>query len=96
MKSIIQDGEYRVCYLTGRSDHLEEHHVFDGNPGRKLSEKYGLKVWLTAEVHNGSKDSVHQNREMADKLKAEIQQIAMEHYDWTVEEFRLIFGKSYI
>ena len=94
MKSIIQQGDYPVCYLTGRSDHLEEHHVFGGN-NRKLSEKYGLKVYLTAEMHRG-KDGVHNNRELSDELKADIQQKAMEHYNWTIEEFRLIFGKSYI
>ena len=66
--------------------------MFNGIAQRKLSEKYGLKVWLNKEVH----DQMHKSREMRDKLKADIQQKAMEHYDWTVEEFRLIFGKSYI
>lgn len=94
MKSIIQQEDYPVCYLSGRSDNLEEHHVY-GGINRKLSEKYGLKVMLTRELHTGM-DGVHNNRELSDKLKADIQKIAMEHYDWTVEEFRLIFGKSYI
>lgn len=93
MKSIIQDE--KVCYLTGRCDHLEEHHVF-GGMNRKNSEKYGLKIWLTADKHKFKKDSVHMNRELADQIKAEVQMIAMEHYDWSVEEFRLIFGKSYV
>ena len=95
MKSIIQDSECPVCYITGRSDCLEKHHVFGGNPGRKLSEKYGLTIYLTADMHRG-KDGIHNNRELADRIKAEVQKIAMEHYDWTVDEFRLIFGKSYV
>lgn len=95
MKSIIQQGDYPVCYISGRSDHLEEHHVF-GGINRKNSEKYGLKIYLTADKHKFKKDSIHMNRELSDRVKAEVQLIAMEHYDWTVEEFRLIFGKSYI
>lgn len=95
MKSIIPDGEYPVCYLSGRSDNLEIHHVFEGNPGRKLSERYGLKVWLTQEMHTGE-NGVHQNRKLSDRLKAEIQQKAMEYYGWSIEQFRHIFGKSYI
>lgn len=92
MKSIIPDGEYPVCFISGRSDNLELHHVYNGIAERKLSEKYGLKVWLNREIHN----EIHINREMRNQLKADMQKIAMEHYDWSIEEFRLIFGKSYI
>lgn len=92
MKSIIQNE--RVCYITGRGDHLEEHHVW-GGANRKNSEKYGLKIYLTAEMHRG-KDGIHQNRELSDRVKAEVQQLAMEHYGWDITDFRLIFGKSYI
>lgn len=44
MKSILQTE--RECYLSGRTDWLEEHHIFYGQGRRKLSEQYGLKVWL--------------------------------------------------
>lgn len=43
MKSIMQTE--KQCYITGRTSGLQEHHVFEGK-NRKLSEKYGLKVWL--------------------------------------------------
>ena len=91
MKSIIQDE--RVCYITGRGDHLEEHHVF-GGMNRKNSEKYGLKIYLTAEMHRGD-EGVHQNRELSDRIKSEVQQIAMDYYGWDINDFRLIFGKNY-
>lgn len=93
MKSIIQDE--KVCYLTGRADHIEEHHVF-GGINRKNSEKYGLKIYLTQDKHKFKKGSIHMDRELSDRVKAEVQKKAMEYYDWTVDEFRLIFGKSYI
>ena len=93
-KSIIQDE--KVCYITGRGDTLEEHHVFYGTGNRKLSEKYGLKIYLTADMHRNSKDAVHNNRELDMKIKAEVQEKAMEHYGWDIEDFRYIFGKSYV
>lgn len=92
MKSIIQSE--KLCYITGRGDHIEEHHVF-GGMNRRNSEKYGLKIYLTAEMHRG-KRGIHQNRELADRVKAEVQRKAMEYYDWTIGDFRFIFGKSYI
>lgn len=50
MKSILQTE--RECYLSGRTDWLEEHHIFYGQGRRKLSEQYGLKVWLNHYWHN--------------------------------------------
>lgn len=92
-KSIIQDE--KVCYITGRSDTLEEHHVFGGY-NRKNSEKYGLKIYLIAELHRDTKKGIHCNRELDMKIKAEVQEKAMEHYGWDIEDFRYIFGKSYV
>lgn len=92
-KSIIQDE--KICYITGRGDNLEEHHVYCGVGNRKLSEKYGLKVYLTAELHRGPQ-GVHCNRELDLKIKEEVQEKAMEYYGWDIEDFRYIFGKSYI
>lgn len=40
-KSIMQDE--KVCYITGRTDHLHKHHIFGGGR-RKISEKWGL--WI--------------------------------------------------
>ena len=97
-KSIMQPNKEH-CYLCGRNasaDYygLDEHHCLHGTANRKLSEKYGLKVYLCHDrCHlNG----VHKSAEIDKKLKAEAQRIAMEHYGWSVEEFIKIFGKSYI
>lgn len=94
MKSIIQD--VKECYLTGTTINLHEHHIFFGRGLRKLSEKYGLKIWLKAELHNMSDQGVHFNKELDLSIKQMAQKKAMEHYGWTVEEFIKIFGKSYI
>ena len=97
-KSIIQNNKTQ-CFLCGRNgqgDSLEEHHVY-GGPNRKNSEKYGLKVYLCGnECHRNGKFSVHQNAEVAKKVKRIAQFAAMTHYKWSEDEFRTIFGKSYI
>jgi hypothetical protein len=96
-KSIIQTNK-TACYWCGRNAYadafgLDEHHVF-GGPRRKLSEKYGLKVYL---CHRRCHlYGVHLNAEMSNALKARVQSIAMEHYGWDTEKFIEIFGKNYI
>ncbi len=96
-KSILQDEhfEYR-CYLCGSFFWLEEHHIFGGTGKRKLSEKYGLKVWLCHNCHNEPPQGVHHNSETRQHLQRIAQEKAMQHYGWTEDDFRQIFGKSYL
>lgn len=100
-KSIIQTDRSH-CYLCGRNSHadyfgLEEHHVYEGYGKREISETYGLKVYICGErCHRLGKDSVHKNAEVRRMLQAKVQEIAMAHYGWTVEQFREIMGKSYL
>lgn len=96
MESIIQkDSSY--CYLCGASDQpLDCHHVF-GSANRKKSEKYGLKVYLCHDrCHIFGVNAVHMNREVDLYLKDKVQRIAMEHYNWTLEDWRKLFGKNYL
>ena len=97
MNSIIQKGKEK-CFICGRNARadfygLDEHHVFFG-PCRKLSEKYGLKIYICHDrCHlNG----VHKNAKLDRAVKAKVQQIAMQHYGWSIEEFIKIFGKNYL
>ena len=52
-KSIMQTD--RACYICGRLDGLERHHALGGfsSNNRKLSETYGLWVWVCHEHHTG-------------------------------------------
>lgn len=95
MRSIMM-SERGVCYLCQKRTQTEYHHVFNGQPNRKRSEQYGLTVYLCPACHNSSPDSVHQNQETDDFLKADTQKKAMEYYGWTVDDFRAIFGKSWL
>lgn len=51
MKSILQ--EEKRCYICGLYSPVEEHHIYFGNPNRRISEENGFKVWLCAEHHRG-------------------------------------------
>lgn len=92
MESIIQ--KEKECYITGSINNLHCHHIF-GGANRKLSEKYGLKVWLRADWHNMSNYGVHFNRTLDLQLK-QVGQLAFESRFGTREDFRRIFGKSYV
>lgn len=92
-KSIIQNN--KECYFCGSTEWLEEHHIF-GSSNRKISEKYGLKVYLCHYCHNEPPFGVHFNQERNLYLKKIGQEAFIEKYNKTIEEFRKIFGKSYI
>ena len=83
----------RKCYLCGRNWAIEKHHVFGGS-NRKKSEKYGMTVDLCHWCHNEPPDGVHHNSEQNKRLKAGFQGKFEETH--SREEFRRIFGKSYI
>jgi hypothetical protein len=94
MKSILQ--RQKRCLLCHTEQNLHLHHVFEGTGRRKLSDKYGLTVWLCARHHNMSDEGVHFNRKLDLTLKQASQKKAMKHYSCDAETFIRIFGKNYI
>jgi len=92
MKSIIQ--EEKECYITHGTEDLHEHHIFFGK-NRKLSEKYGLKVWLTYEYHESDKGVHGKNGHGLDMLLKSVAQREFEKTH-TRQEFMQIFGKNYL
>ena len=90
--SIMPPSPY---YKTNRFNGAHRHEVFFG-ANRQKSIEYGLVVFLTPEMHNMSNKGVHFNREFDLQLKRIGQVAAMERYGWTVDEFRNIFGKSFL
>lgn len=100
MESIIQKDKTH-CFICGMNTNLEPldcHHVFFGFDGsRPKSEKYGLKVYIHhSKCHIFGENSVHRNAEVNGALQALVQKRAMQHYGWTIEDFRKIFGQNYI
>ncbi|MFG6334808.1 MAG: hypothetical protein K1W20_04955 [Lachnospiraceae bacterium] len=100
-KSIMQDKETGECYLCRllHKDYSiklirEEHHVMGGVANRKLSEKYGLKVYLDIEHHRYGPEAVHRNAEVAKLLHREAQKAFERTYPGL--NFREVFGKNYL
>ena len=99
--SILQDRSDRTCYLCVRlhgdyriHKYREEHHIFLGNPGRKLSEAEGMKVYLCQDHHQTGPEAVHKNR----KISRLLQQDAQRAFEKTSsrEQFMKLFGRNYI
>ena len=90
MRSILQNKD-DGCLICG-NPYTEEHHVFFGVANRKLSEKYGMKVYLCAEHHRG-KRGVHQDRDLDLTIKRMAQKKFEETY---TADFIETFGRSYI
>ena len=82
-------------YSTNRYGNLHRHEIFYG-VNRQNSIKYGLVVFLAPEMHNMSNRGVHFDANFDYTLKKMGQKAAMKHYGWSIEDFRAIFGKSYL
>ena len=55
-----------------------------------------MTVCLCHHCHNEPPYGVHHNRDTMQELHEYGQKLAMEEQGWTVDEFRLEFGKNYI
>lgn len=99
MKSIMQEKD-GTCYLCKRINqdfnpkYTHEHHAIFGSANRKLSEKYGLKVYVCPEHHEYGDLSAHRNAEIALIIKKEAQKAFEKKYPNL--SFREIFGKNYL
>lgn len=101
MKSILHNKKDHTCFLCmilNNDDHwqqyLEEHHVIFGTANRRLSERYGLKVYLCPDHHRTGTMAVHRNAEVAEILIKAAQIAFMKKYSF--DQFISIFGRNYL
>ena len=89
----------RTCFLCGRNgteDPLDKHHIF-GGPYRRASERYGATVYLCHDrCHENGPKAAHRCSETREELSRWAQRKIMKEQGWTVEQFRLVFGRSWI
>ena len=90
-QSILQKS--RMCFICGSVVGVEEHHIFAGTANKKISEKYGLKVYLCREHHTG-KNGAQYNPKLNRALKR-LAQIAFEGKH-SREEWMAIIGENYL
>lgn len=94
LRSVFTD-DMEHCYFTGTTN-CHRHHIFYGSR-RKLSEEYGFVIPIAYYLHEFAPDSVHENPNKGLDLK--LKQMAQTYYEdhiGTREEFRSVFGKSWL
>lgn len=90
MTSIFeQDPEQ--CFLCGRRNATDTHHIFPGR-NRQKSDEHGLAVRLCRACHQ----QVHEDPALMLKLQAYCQEHAMLCYDWSMGKWLAEFGKNYL
>lgn len=85
----------KVCYICNAPHNIHKHHIYAGVGRRDNSEKYGCWVYLCAAHHNMSDYGVHFNKTLDLDLKKLCQERWEEKYG-SREDFRRVFGKSYL
>ena len=86
-RSIIQNE--KQCWFC-RSPYVELHHCIHGTSNRKNADKYGLTIWVCHEHHM----TIHNDR-ITDLGVIQMAQKKFEETH-TRDEFRAIFGKSWL
>lgn len=93
MKSIMQDDK-DICYICkGRA--TEEHHIFGGVANRKISDRYGLTVYLCSNCHRIGANAVHKSKVVQNTLHKKGQR-AFEDKVGSREDFFRLFMKNYL
>lgn len=81
------------CDVCRRRDRPLQRHEAFGGAYRTRSKNLGCWLWACDVCHR----RMHQkDARLRFQVKQTVQLCAMEHYGWTVEEFRLNFGRNYL
>ena len=91
--SILQSE--KKCFLSGDTRNLHKHHIYYG-ANRHISEEEGFWVWVSAHLHTGSSQSIHQNPNKGYDLYLKI--LCQREYEkgHTREDFIKLIGRSYL
>jgi hypothetical protein len=91
--SILQ--EEKKCYVCGnRNVHI--HEVYYGSKNRSKSIEDGCCIYLCPRHHNMSKEGIHFNKDLDQKVKQSMERRWLEKYDKTIEDFIKRYGRNYI
>lgn len=105
-ESIIDGGNELECWICGRSGYydydakrvigLELHHCCHGTANRAQADRYGLWVYLCSECHKGTYGVHGKHGHERDLSLERAAQRAWEAKYGSREEFRAVFGKSWL
>lgn len=107
--SVLQ-GKAKYCYVTGRTEGLDKHHIYHGPGWRDISDRHGFWVYLWQPLHLAGLGGLHKypGTGLDLKLKQECQrrfeetriaqsaQPTAEAAANAREEFMAIIGKNYL
>ena len=94
-KSIVTDPERRECYLCMSPRDLEWHHIIHGTANRKISDKYGLAVWLCHGCHEALHSSPDELWRVKDHALMAAAQTKFEHL-YGHDKWMELFRKNYV
>ena len=84
-----------LWYNKRINGNVVRHEVFFGIRNRQKSIDDGLVVFLTPKMHNMSNQGVHFNKEFNNELKKVGEQVWLNYYGKTIEDFIKRYGKNY-
>lgn len=94
MVSILQTE--KKCWVCGCKNNLHLHHTLYGGDKRRLSDKYGLTIWLCSKHHNMSDKGIHYDKELDLRVKQMAQMECMQHYQMSMDQWLKIFRRNYL
>lgn len=83
------------CYICHDTRVTHVHHIY-GASNRQISEREGCWVYLCPYHHNMSDFGVHFDKKLNLDLKQECQRRWMVREGKSTEDFRMLFGRSYL
>ena len=92
----ILTGKDKRCFVTGRENGLQKHHIFHGSGKREISDRNGFWCYLIPEKHLAGLGGLHANP--GNGLDRVLKCICQREYEKTHsrEEFIDLIGKNYI
>lgn len=92
----ILTGKAKYCYVTGRTEGLDKHHIYHGPGLRDISDKHGFWVYLWQPLHLAGMGGLHKFPNTG--LDLELKQACQRRFEetGTREEFMAIIGKNYL
>lgn len=88
-------SEVCECWIC-HSPQVHMHHIYGGNGRRQVSDQEGCWVYLCPNHHNMSRFGIHFDKELDKAFKEDCERRWCAANDKTPEDFREVFGISYI
>ena len=91
--SIMQDE--KRCIVTGCEIGLDCHHIYFGNPNRRISDEHGFWVWIRHDVHM----RLHDRRPPYERLDGQLKRLCQAKFEesgGTRDEFIALIGRNYL